>query len=54
MSVPTLLTALDVVRGPATSPLYDWRVPLASALTSAALGGACAAATLLVARRSVG
>jgi hypothetical protein len=53
MSVPTLLTTFDLLQGPATSPLYDWRVPLTSALASATLGAACAAATLLVARRSV-
>jgi hypothetical protein len=54
MSAPTSLTALDMLRGQATSPLYDWRIPLVSILASAALGAACAAGTLLVARRSPG
>jgi len=50
MSVPALLTAVDVARGLPGTPLYDWRVPLVTVLVSATLGGVCAAATLAAAR----
>lgn len=51
MSAPTLLTAVDMVRGLLGASLYDWRVPFVSVLASAILGGACGAATLIAARR---
>jgi hypothetical protein len=51
MSVPAVLTALDWARGSLASSLYDWRPPVVSLLASAALGAACAAATLAFARR---
>ena len=54
MSAPSVLTAIDMWRGLAFSPLYDWLVPLTGVLASAVLGGACAAATLIVARRPEG
>lgn len=52
MVVPAGLVAIDVFRGLATSPLYDWQVPAVVVAASAALGSTGAALTLLVARRS--
>jgi len=50
ISAPIVLTAVDIVRGvPGSLPHY-WRLPLVIILVSAALGAACAAATLMVAR----
>ncbi len=54
LSVPALLVALDVLRGAARSPLYDWRPALVALAVSAGLGAACAAGTLLLARRPAG
>ena len=51
ISAPAVLTVVGLVRRvPASLPHY-WRVPLVSIVVSAALGAACAAATLLLARR---
>ena len=52
MLLPALLTALDVARGWASSPLYSWRPAVVSFLLSLVLGAACALGTLVLARRA--
>lgn len=52
MSAPTVLTIVDLVRLP-RAIFHDWRVPVVSAIASVLLGGACAAATLVAARRGI-
>lgn len=52
VALPLLLTAIDVVRTPVGLRGYSWRFPLLILAVSAALGAACATATLALARRS--
>jgi hypothetical protein len=51
ISAPAFLTAIDVAHGVPAASLHYWRLPVVSILVSAALGAACAAATLMLARR---
>lgn len=51
VTLPAALTIVDVLTTPAGLRGYTWRFPLAALAVSAALGAACAAATLAVARR---
>lgn len=51
MTLPAALTLVDVLQTPAGLRGYGWRFPLTALAVSAALGAACAAATLALARR---
>jgi hypothetical protein len=54
MTVPTVLTLIDLLRMPVSLPLYDWRFPLVALAASASLGAVCGAVTLTLARRPTG
>lgn len=51
MTLPAVLTVVDVLGTPAGLRGYTWRFPLAVLAVSAGLGAACAAATVALARR---
>jgi hypothetical protein len=52
VSLPLLLTGIDLVRTPPGLLGYSWRFPLLILVGSAAAGAACATATLRLARRT--
>jgi len=51
MTVPTVLTLIDVFQMPVGLAFYDWQFVLVALVVSAALGAGCAAGTLRLARR---
>jgi len=51
VTLPAVLTVIDVLQTPVGLRGYSWGFPLAALSVSAGLGAACAAATVAVARR---
>lgn len=51
MTAPAVAIIVEVVSGPLSLHLYDWRLPVAIMTLSGVLGAVCASLTLALARR---